>query len=138
MALIFTLSNQKAYTSTQTSDGFIDKTIIKIYKIINKNLDEQKQKEIKEKYTRPIRKTAHFTIYTILGILMTLTLKEYNINNIISISILLCILYATSDEIHQLFIIGRSGEIKDVIIDTCGSTLGIILLNIKRIRQNKN
>ena len=52
----------------------------------------------------------------ILGILVTITLKEYNINkNIILISILICMLYAISDEIHQIFISGRSGEIKELI-----------------------
>ena len=33
-------------------------------------------------------------------------------------SILIGALYAVSDEIHQLFIVGRSCEIRDVIIDT--------------------
>lgn len=134
MIIIFTFSNQKAQESTKMSDGVIEKTIGNIYKITHKNTKEEKLTEIKTKYTKPIRKLAHFTIYMILGILVTITLKEYNINkNIILISILICMLYAISDEIHQIFISGRSGEIKDVIIDTCGSTLGIILN--KKIRK---
>ena len=40
-------------------------------------------------------------------------------------AIILCILYAISDEIHQHFIPGRSGDLLDVGIDTMGSCLGV-------------
>ena len=46
------------------------------------------------------------------------------------------IIYAITDEIHQIFVSGRSGEIRDIIVDTCGSTVGILLniiINRKRI-----
>ena len=46
-------------------------------------------------------------------------------------------IYAITDEIHQIFVIGRSGEIRDIIIDTCGSTVGILTINIKK-KINKN
>ena len=50
------------------------------------------------------------------------------------LSILLCIIYVTSDEIHQIFTIGRAGRIKDILIDSVGSITGIYLykLLIKR------
>ena len=35
-------------------------------------------------------------------------------------------LYSISDEIHQIFVPGRSCELLDVFIDTCGSLIGII------------
>ena len=44
--------------------------------------------------------------------------------------------YSITDEIHQIFVSGRSGEIRDIIVDTCGSTVGILLniiINRKRI-----
>ena len=139
MILIFILSNQPAEESTELSDGFISKTIGSIYKITHKNTTEEKLIEIKEKYTHIVRKTAHFTIYLILGLLIGKLLKEYNITNkqLILYGILICMLYAISDEIHQIFVSGRSGEIKDVLIDTCGSTVGITIINIKRL-INKN
>ena len=40
-------------------------------------------------------------------------------------AIILCILYSISDEVHQYFVPGRSGEVLDVAIDTIGSCLGI-------------
>lgn len=135
--MIFILSNQPADESTRLSDGLIEKTIGNIYKLTHKNYIEEKLTEIKRKNAHIVRKTAHFTIYLILGLLVTTLLKEYNLNNrkIIIYSILICMIYAISDEIHQTFVIGRSGELKDIIIDTCGSTVGIIL-TIKTIKNN--
>jgi VanZ family protein len=41
-------------------------------------------------------------------------------------SILFSMLYASTDEFHQLFVEGRSGSVRDVMIDTLGATLGIL------------
>lgn len=139
MIIIFLFSNQPADDSTKLSDGFISRTIGNIYKITHKETTEEKLTEIKEKYTHITRKAAHFTIYLILGLLVGTLLKEYNIETkkIILYGVLICMLYAITDEIHQIFIPGRSGEIKDVLIDTSGSTVGIIIMNIKKL-INKN
>lgn len=138
MLIIFAFSNQPANESSELSDGFISKTIGNAYKIFNKNATEEQLMELKKIYTTPIRKTAHFSIYLVLGILTTLLLKEYNIENKkqILFAILICLLYATSDEIHQLFVPGRSGEIRDVLIDTAGSSLGVLITN-KIIKREK-
>ena len=131
MALIFSFSNQKDVDSSKISDGFIDRTVVKIYKIFNENITKEKENEIIEKYTYPIRKLAHYTLYFILGILSFLVVKDYSINKkLIIYSLLICFLYACSDEFHQLFIIGRSASIKDVIIDTFGSFCSISIFYI--------
>jgi VanZ family protein len=41
------------------------------------------------------------------------------------IALIFCILYATSDEIHQAFVPGRGPQVKDVFIDSAGSFIGI-------------
>lgn len=131
MSVIFSLSNQPASDSTELSDGFISNTIGNVYKVFNKNIGSDELNEIKVKYTHLVRKMAHFTIYMILGILVTLLVREYNISfyKCLFISLLVCLLYSISDEIHQLFVMGRSGEIKDVLIDTSGSFIGIFVFN---------
>ena len=131
MGIIFSLSNQPAIDSTELSDGFISNTIGNVYKFFNKNISSDELNEIKVKYTHPVRKMAHFTIYMILGILVTLLVREYNVsfNKCLFISLLVCLLYSISDEVHQLFVIGRSGEIRDVLIDTSGSFIGIFIFN---------
>ena len=131
MALIFSFSNQRDVDSSKISDGFIDRTVVKIYKVFNENITKEKESEIIEKYTYPIRKLAHYTLYFILGILAFLVVKDYSINKkLIIYSLLICFLYACSDEFHQLFIIGRSASIKDVIIDTFGSLCGTSIFYI--------
>ena len=58
----------------------------------------------------------------------------------------ICLLYAASDEIHQLFVPGRSGEVRDVMIDFSGAVLGIalsmlvflLICRIKKKRTEKN
>ena len=131
MALIFSFSNQKDVDSSKVSDGFIDRTVVKIYKIFNENITKEKENEIIEKYTYPIRKLAHYTLYCILGILSFLVVKDYSINKkLIIYSLLICFLYACSDEFHQLFIIGRRARVLDVMIDTFGSLCGISIFYI--------
>lgn len=131
MIIIFCLSNQPAADSTELSDGFISNTIGNVYKLFDKNISSDELDLIKIKYTHPVRKMAHFTIYMILGILVTLLVREYNVsfNKCLFISLLVCLLYSISDEIHQLFVFGRSGEIRDVLIDTSGSFIGIFVFN---------
>lgn len=131
MALIFSFSNQKDVDSSKVSDGFIDRTVVRIYKIFNENITKEKENEIIEKYTYPIRKLAHYTLYFILGILSFLVVKDYSINKkLIIYSLLICFLYACSDEFHQLFIIGRSARVLDVMIDTFGSSCSISIFYI--------
>lgn len=131
MIVIFIFSNQDASKSADYSDSLIKSTIVNIYKLFNNNPTEEKIEEIVETWDLPVRKLAHLTEYFILGVLMFLTLNSYNIK-IIYIVILLCFLYAVSDEIHQLFVIGRDGNIIDVLIDTLGSTLGVFLVKRKK------
>ena len=79
-----------------------------------------------------VRKMAHFTEYLILGILVINACKYNSIKDMIKLSILICILYACTDEIHQLFIQGRGGRIFDVLIDTLGSLTGIFTYKVLR------
>ena len=45
-------------------------------------------------------------------------------------------LYACTDELHQLFVSGRSGQFTDVLIDTLGALFGcLLLLMIRRLRK---
>ncbi len=55
-------------------------------------------------------------------------------------ALVLCLLYAASDEFHQLFVPGRSCQFRDVCIDTLGAAAGILLLaalkKLLQIRRN--
>ena len=45
------------------------------------------------------------------------------------ISIVVCFVYACTDEFHQLFVDGRAGLFSDVIIDTIGATISFIIVD---------
>jgi len=83
-----------------------------------------------------IRKTAHFSEYFILTLLIYSVLKEYKINNKkrFIYSIIFCILYACTDEFHQIFVTGRTASMRDCIIDTMG---GVTYLIVHTIKKNK-
>ena len=54
----------------------------------------------------------------------------HSYNKKVYISIIICILYAISDEIHQIFVPGRSCQIFDMIVDCLGSITGIYLFYV--------
>lgn len=126
MIIIFMFSNQKADDSTKLSNGLILKTVRIVEKITNKKYSDE---EVLNKFVKPVRKTAHFIIYLILGMLVYNYIKIYGLKNTFLISIFICMAYACTDEIHQIFIDGRSGEILDVLNDTLGSIIGIFIIS---------
>lgn len=79
-----------------------------------------------------IRKLAHFTIFVIIGFCVSMFIGSYDMNKIIStlLSFTLTTGYACIDEYIQTFIPGRNGSINDVMIDTSGVIIGILLYNI--------
>ena len=126
--IIFGFSSQNSDKSTSISLKVSRFIIDIVYKKESQNIKEYKAKSIEH----VIRKLAHFSIYTCLGILVILLLNTYNISKTKKIvsSIIFGILYATSDEIHQSFIPGRSAEFTDVLIDTTGIIFGICIIFI--------
>lgn len=134
MCLIFFLSHQPASESSELSQG-ITNIIFEVFESITSHL------EIDMQFSHYlIRKSAHFFAYFVLGLLVMNALRPKQMNNFRSVllTMVICIIYAISDEVHQLFIPGRSGEITDVIIDSIGSTVGIgvYLLIAKFIMRN--
>ena len=77
-----------------------------------------------------IRKLAHFSIYAVGGILIFGFCQTFSISlkRKIGYTIIVGALYAATDEFHQLFVGGRSGQVSDVLIDTSGVIFGIIFI----------
>ena len=123
MVLIFWFSNQKGNASGEES----------IFKI---SLDNEK---FIATFAFLIRKLAHFFLYFVLGILWMILLKEYRISlcKRAVYSLLFCIIYACGDEIHQLFVPGRSGNLTDTMIDTVGSLCSILPIYLFEKYRNK-
>ncbi|MDP4182402.1 MAG: VanZ family protein, partial [Bacillota bacterium] len=120
MVLIFNLSSQAAEKSNQLSTG-ITKTVFDTVKKVcpNINFDIDSLNQI-------IRKDAHFFAYLVLGLLVLNALRRSGLYGYkcILIALLICVLYAISDEVHQLYVPGRGPSVKDVLIDSSGSLIG--------------
>ena len=128
-ATIFVFSSEIDIYSSERS-GRVAEFISNLIPSI-RNMEEQEKKLFKEEVLQPIvRKVAHYSIYTSLGFLsmcFALTCKGTYRQKGIS-SLVFCILYSISDEIHQLFVPGRSGQLVDVYIDTLGALTGILFM----------
>lgn len=108
------------------------------YSIIEKIFPILKESNQIELINFIIRKCAHFTEYFILTLLMYSLLKEYIIEEKkrYIISIIFCIIYATIDEFHQLFVLGRTASIRDCIIDSLGGTLYLLINKFSSFKKN--
>ena len=118
MALIFYLSHQPATESNSLSTGITER-VVAIIERVTSDIDFDVSN-----FNHIIRKNAHFFAYLILGVLVSNALKNNGLKGFI-IALAICILYAISDEVHQLFIPGRAGQVRDVIIDSAGAVVGI-------------
>lgn len=74
-----------------------------------------------------IRKMAHFAIYALLSISYIQMLKSYQCRRYALYGIIMAVLFAATDEFHQTFVSGRSGEFGDIVIDSMGILLGYLL-----------
>lgn len=117
MIVIFLFSSQNSEETVSTTNL--------IYKLFNINTDSLFIFTL-------IRKIAHFIEYLILSLLVYNMFKKFNVQNIYICTILLCIIYSCSDEIHQLFIPGREGKVIDSLIDIFGSSIGLLFIFLKQ------
>lgn len=78
-----------------------------------------------------IRKYAHIGEYTMLslfsGLFFVELLEERVPKHSLFPTLLLCFLFACSDEFHQTLISGRAGQFSDVLVDMIGVVLGVLL-----------
>ena len=79
-----------------------------------------------ELYSFIVRKAAHFMLYFILGILTFINFKSNKENMVYAL--IICVIYAFTDEIHQMFVNSRSGELRDIIIDSLGALSSILIM----------
>lgn len=116
MAVIFLLSNEASEASNSRSGVIVDAIATAV------NWPEEVLKFL-------TRKAAHIFAYFILGLLLynALRLHVDRLKPRLVAAVVFCCLYAVSDEIHQLLIPGRSGEVRDVVIDTAAAAFGVML-----------
>lgn len=144
MVLIFCFSNQNAEASSLAS-GKVAKLIGSIVVRGFKNLTPEMQEEFVENIIFWVRKGAHMGLYFILFLLVFQAvcawIKNFQLKTdsfmmsdsavmrnryIISIGIVAA--YSITDELHQYFIPGRSCELRDVLVDSAGAFIALIIV----------
>lgn len=136
MALVFAFSSQNGEKSRKTSGYFTDKVV----QIIVKVKPDVNIENIEEIVGFIIRKMAHFSIYFVGGILIFNFVSTFplKLRNVVLLTFILGCVYSISDEMHQLFISERAGQIRDVLIDSAGVLIAILLMRKFKEEKWKN
>lgn len=123
-AVIFMLSAQDATTSDALSK--------QVTNTVNKSTGGGLSNEM-------MRSMAHFALFWLLGVFVSLYLRERNVSNTHLLSpLIICVLYAVTDELHQeFFVTGREFELIDLAKDWGGSLLGCVIVLHKAICEDK-
>ena len=127
MTVIFCFSAQPADVSTDTSLR-VGMTIGKMSVPDFSKLPKEEQMDYAKKIEFPVRKMAHATEYAILGCLLTNLCLTFPMRKAYMWGWLMGSAYAATDEFHQLFVPGRSGQMTDVMLDSVGCLAGCLLI----------
>jgi len=135
MLLIFLLSSQSTMETQQLSRSVSEK-ILEIQQLLFGNSANLINDA--EEINWILRKLAHFVLFLLLGILVASVFsgRHPTSRKWILPAILICILYAVGDEFHQMFVLGRTASVQDVLLDSTGSITGIAWYYWRRGRRD--
>lgn len=151
MILIFGFSAENAQKSSGLSMRVSEK-VVEIGEVLQgQQMNAGNKFDAVEKIEGLVRKTAHFTEYAVLAVLVFIagyvSAGRRGVHLYLFTEVF-CALYAVTDEVHQLFIEGRSCQIMDMVIDSAGSAAGIFIavllvklikyIKVKRMKKDKN
>ena len=134
MVFIFVFSSADGDASQGMSDGFIA-SLAALFNPDFDQLDQAAKLAYIENWSFPVRKLAHFSEYAILaGLISNLLWQVWRLRGrdafkivLFACAWILSAVFAMTDEFHQLFVDGRSGQWFDVGVDSCGALLGAAL-----------
>lgn len=137
---IFLFSAQNSDESDNTSSVFL-RAVLKIFPFFNK-MEPSAQDGLVESVMYAVRKLAHFSLYAFLGFWTHFLIKSYSLRFSVLLAGVFSGLYAVTDEIHQLFVPGRSGNPLDVCIDAAGAVTGaafslLLIIIWQKLKKHK-
>lgn len=143
MLCIFKLSDMNSQKSNGKSSDiialFIEDTleITNEYGITNSHPSDSKLTKASQLINAPMRKVMHASVYFVLAFFVMILLNVISNHNYymgtMIIALILCVGFAMTDEFHQNFVAGRTGQILDVIIDSLGAIVGIVFYSTYHI-----
>jgi VanZ family protein len=134
MMLIFCLSSQPVRQSDALSKGIAISSLS-----VAEKVNPELHLSLKQ-LNSLLRKNAHFFVYLVFGILVINAKRRSGLKGRkwFFLALFLCVLYAVSDEIHQLYVPGRGGQLRDILIDSAGVLAGSALYKMGgKIRSRK-
>lgn len=140
MFIIFGFSKESGGESSSMSLAVTQKIVDIID--FNERMTEEEYEHMVSILHNPVRKAAHMSEYAVLAFLiyipLLLNIRFKKTYEYFIVTILVCLIYAAADEIHQLFVPGRDGRITDVMIDSIGSVAAsLIFLGIHNFAHRK-
>ena len=128
MAVIFSFS-AKPGDESEIQSLRAGKIVCSIFVPGYDNMSEQEQIFMAESIDYPVRKAAHATEYAILAgfILGVVVTSLINWKHLLEV-VFVAVVYASTDEFHQLFVPGRNGQFIDVLIDGVGALIGVLIV----------
>ena len=128
MCVIFAFSAQEQEESSAVSESFSYRMVCSADSFLGLNWDDERLHEIADAIEGYVRKAAHMTEYAVLACIFLANAVQYPRwkKRAYLWGWLGATVYAATDEFHQLFIEGRSGEFKDVCIDSLGACIGLL------------
>lgn len=140
--LIYFMSDETAIESSDRSTGLVRRFIDAFVSLFGGDADDAELVDLLEYY---VRKAAHMFLFFVLSIFTFSFLSCYSLRVRVrcGITLLFCFLYCVSDEIHQLFVEGRSGNLFDVFVDMVGvisalATMLAFIFIINKIKHKKH
>ena len=129
MCIIFAFSAQGEEESIAVSESFSYRMVRSADSFFGLNWEDEKLHQIAAQIEGAVRKAAHMAEFAILSILLYIWLGkwQFTTNKKALLAMIATALYAASDEIHQLFVPGRAGRFTDVLIDSAGAILGVLV-----------
>ena len=134
MLAIFAFSAQNADESQRLSDGFLASLIGRVLEALLPRLSEKGM-------DFDIRKYAHMAEFCVLGVCSFLYVSERRRwapdLHAALLALGFSLLYAGTDELHQLFVPGRACRFTDVLVDGCGILSGVALARLVQLLHDK-
>ena len=124
--MIFWFSAQNGAASSQLSGGITEKVVEAVEPDYD-SLPEPEQQTLFDAVQFAVRKSAHFSEYALLGLLLRLLCASYALRRGGLVAWLCGTGYAATDELHQWFVAARSAMWQDVCLDSSGVLAGVLL-----------
>ena len=143
MGTIFYLSSMNTNESNGRSKVIVSDIVEIVGKITHREYNLKEKEALVEKFNKPIRKCAHASVYFVLSILVLNFLLALHSNLekkyvlVFFMTIFICFLFALTDEYHQTFVYGRTGQFSDVLIDTSGALIATSIFTILYKKKKK-